>query len=133
MMSARKRSLSTEEEFESPEKISEEPRTPVDSPNTKKRRHSSLHSDTDQLTQLLDDENVPTNGKRTFSRRSSFDFASLSLQVVRPINPRPTTTTRMKTTETEKNLYFPFRSTTAKTMVKASRRILTIFFVFFFD
>lgn len=70
MMSARKRSLSIEEEFDSPEKISEEPRTPVDSPNSKKRRHSSLHSETEQLTQLLDDENGPANGKRA-SRRSS--------------------------------------------------------------
>ena len=76
MMSARKRSLSTEEEFDSPEKISEEPRTPADSPNSKKRRHSSSHSDPDQFTQLLDDENGPANGKRTSRRSTSHRFRS---------------------------------------------------------
>lgn len=63
-MSTKKRSLSSEDDCESPEKFSEELTTPTDSPQSKKRRHSSSHSENEQLTQILDEENDRLNGKK---------------------------------------------------------------------
>jgi len=64
-MSTKKRSLSSEDDWESPEKLSEELTTPTDSPQSKKRRHSSSHSENEQQTQILDEENGRINDQST--------------------------------------------------------------------
>lgn len=72
-MSTKKRSLSSEDDWESPEKLSEELTTPTDSPQSKKRRHSSSHSENEQQTQILDEENGRINGKQKAKRQRTVE------------------------------------------------------------
>jgi hypothetical protein len=72
-MSGIKRTLSTDD--------NEQPITPNDSPDSKKLRHASSHSEeTEEETQIIDSQNGITNGKNKFNpiQTKSFVFRSRS-------------------------------------------------------
>jgi hypothetical protein len=74
-MSGIKRTLSTEDTNDN----NELPITPNNSPNSKKLRHDSSHSENEDDTQLIDSENGIINGKKTHRNISTTNHFSTNL------------------------------------------------------
>lgn len=62
-MSGIKRTLSTEDNSSITNNNNEQSITPNDSPDSKKLRHDSSHSENEEETQIIESENGITNGK----------------------------------------------------------------------
>jgi hypothetical protein len=83
-MSGNKRTLSAEEYSPVANDNNEQTASLVNSPDSKRLRHSSSHSENDEDTQIIEQENGITNGKITTKELKNILFNQF--QVIQQVN-----------------------------------------------